>query len=135
MSWWLGALLATLGGLAAEAAEVDLARRRYARLPWNRKRASKAGDGTAFPPLRVYLLGISARLIVAGIVGGAYAAGGQITGEVGALTIGVGASLLISRIGDQKDLGDMPHPSELPPTRETMQIELPREKREATGHG
>ena len=113
MTWWAGALVAVLGAFAAELAEMDLVRRRQGRLAWNRHKTSKA-NGQTYAPLHVYLIGIPIRLAAAGIVGGVYASAGQISGPIGAITLGAGASLFVSRISDQKDLGDLPHPDELP---------------------
>jgi hypothetical protein len=136
MTWWVGALVAVLGALAAELAEVDLVRRRTGRLPWNRHKLSKV-DGQTFAPMRVYLVGVPIRLAVAGIIGGVYASADQISGAIGALTLGAGASLFVSRLSEQKDLGDLPHPSELPLTLgtsrlSTLSITLPG--REETAH-
>lgn len=95
----------------AELAEVDLIRRKTGRLPWNRRGRSVV-DGQVYAPLGVYLVGVPIRLMVAGSVGGVFASAHQVSGTIGAFTIGVGASLLVSRIGDQKDIGILPNTSD-----------------------
>lgn len=105
--------MAVLGAFAAELAEIDLVRRKAGRLPWNRRKASTV-NGQTYVPVLVYLVAVPARLIAAGMVGGVYASANQISGAIGAFTLGAGASLFVSRISDLKDLGDQPHSSEVP---------------------
>jgi hypothetical protein len=111
MNWWVAALVSMLGAATAEAAEVNLLRRRAGRLPWNSSRRSTL-EGAVYAPFKVYVIGVTARLMVAGAIGGVYTAGGQITGPLGALTLGVGASLFVTRLAEAKDLGDIPHGAE-----------------------
>jgi hypothetical protein len=137
MEWWSGALVAALGAFVAELAEIDLVRRKTGRLPWNRRQLSTV-NGQTYAPVRVYLIGVPIRLVAAGIVGGIYASADQVSGAIGAFTLGTAASLFVSRISDQKDLGDQAHPSELPrpipdTKRKTSARELPLADGEKSG--
>jgi hypothetical protein len=73
---------------------------------------SVAATGEVYPSRTVYLIGLVCRLIVAAIITGTYAYSHQVNGALGALTLGVGASILVTRLADAKDIGDQPHPSE-----------------------
>jgi hypothetical protein len=100
--------------LAAEAVELQLHIRKIGRPPWERHapRGGKVIKGVRYPPLRYYVLSIVLRGFAAAVVVGAFAAGGQISGAVGALALGIGASMWITRAAELKDIGVLPGTAE-----------------------
>jgi hypothetical protein len=140
MHWALGAALGVLGALAAEAVEVQLYVRKNGRQPWRTGTPGRARAG-GHPPLRYYILSVLLRAFGAAVLVSAFTTSGQISGPIGALTLGIGASAWITQAADRRDLGTDPGPAELqretPRAASTVTVleVVADQPQEAPGHG
>jgi hypothetical protein len=147
MHWAVAASIGLAGAWSAEAVEVQLFIRRERRVPWSRARGrATVVNGERYPPLRYYLLATLLRGVAAAMFVGVYGASNQVSGVIGAFTLGVGASVAITRIADLKEIGTLPGSVEVPPpvaatsemrrrTTEGKADDGDAEREEARGHG
>jgi hypothetical protein len=96
MSWWEFASWGAFGGFAVETVEFYTAMRRTRSFPW--KVPGEIGRG----PL---ILSILIRVLLGSGLAWALASGGQISGAVGAIAVGVAAPLILEKMGNQLPAG------------------------------
>lgn len=97
------------GGAVIEGLDFYNAVRQHGRAPWH----VEGQDGQRISP-GIYVAAELVRLLIGGIVAGAAAASGQISGPLIALALGVGTPVAVERLFSLIPLTPRPSPAPLP---------------------
>jgi hypothetical protein len=93
VTWTTAALWGILGGIVIEGLDFYNAVRQHGKAPWH-----VTGKGGQRISAGIYLAAELVRLLIGGIVAGAAAASGQISGPLIALALGVATPLAVERL-------------------------------------
>lgn len=126
MNWLHAALWGVAGGFVLEGLEFHAVLRRHGKWPWKVTGRGVRAGATG------YVCAELIRLAVGGILAGAAAASGQVSGALAALAIGVAAPVMVERLAALVPIpantsGDLPPPESnaQPPTPAPMQAPDP----------
>ncbi|MER5548793.1 hypothetical protein ACWDBD_05045 [Streptomyces sp. NPDC001118] len=115
MTWWQAAVWGVAGGFALDAVAIYRSVRTHRRWPWQER---KPGDGEA-GAVAYTIAGVAVWMVGGGLASAADLTG-QISGPIGALTIGAAAPYIIERIARTVPL-QLPESNLTPPETSTMQ--------------